>query len=211
VSLAQERRVCLITEWIILAAATLALLGSPGPAPMALAASGAAYGWLASLRFYAGVMSAFVFALTLTANGAMLILQSLPGLAIVLMLASVAYLLWLAWRIASAAPAPAARTEAGALRFVDGVLINIANPKLYAGLAALLAGFMPSAEPGALGAFLASAVIFICAASTNLMWMLAGSALARLFRDPRANRMIRVAFAALIVLSSGLAIYNVLA
>lgn len=201
----------MVSEWFILAAATLALLGSPGPAPMALAASGAAYGWRTSLRFYAGVMSAFVFALTLTANGALLILQTLPGLAILLMIASASYLLWLAWRIASAPPAPALQVKAGALRFIDGVFINIANPKLYAGQAALLAGFIPSAEPAGYATIMACAVILACAASTNFLWMLAGSALARLFHDPRANRMIRILFAALIVLSSALAIFNVLA
>lgn len=178
---------------------------------MALAASGAVFGWRASLRFYAGVMTAFLIALALTANGAMLILQTLPSLAIVLLLASMLYLLWLAWRIASAPPAPGgAQLRTGGLRFVDGVLINIANPKLYAGLAALLAGFIPSGAPAPIAAFLASAVIFACAASTNLLWTVGGSALARLFRDPRANRIIRIVFAALIILPSAFAIYNVL-
>jgi threonine/homoserine/homoserine lactone efflux protein len=47
--------------------------------------------------------------------------------------------------------------------------------------------------------------VFIITA-VNVAWLLAGAALTRLFRDPRTNRAINVAFAVLLVASVALAL-----
>ena len=43
-------------------------------------------------------------------------------------------------------------------------------------------------------------------AAVNVVWLLAGAALTRFFRDPRTNRAINVAFALLLVASVALAL-----
>jgi threonine/homoserine/homoserine lactone efflux protein len=84
-----------------------ALLASPGPATMALAASGAAYGFKRSLMFYSGIMVGLAISISLVASGIFLLVQKIPILATGLGLVSAAYIVLLAWSIARTPPSAA--------------------------------------------------------------------------------------------------------
>lgn len=73
--------------------ASIALLASPGPATVALAASGASFGLRRSLKFYFGIVVGLIPAIALVAGGVFVALRAVPVVSSVLFAVSVAYIL----------------------------------------------------------------------------------------------------------------------
>ncbi|HEV3505002.1 MAG TPA: LysE family transporter [Actinomycetes bacterium] len=78
-------------------------MGSPGPATVSLAAAGSAYGVRRSLGYLAGIVLGTAVVLVAVAAGITVTLLAVPVLRSVLVALSAAYILWLAYRIATAA------------------------------------------------------------------------------------------------------------
>src|SRR5690606_25569689 len=75
--------------------AGLALTGSPGPANVALAAAGAAFGARGGLGFMAGIVAGMVVVMAVIGFGVAGLVLALPGAVPVLSAAAAAYFLWL--------------------------------------------------------------------------------------------------------------------
>src|SRR5215475_14393433 len=86
------------------ALAGLALAGSPGPATLSLAATGAAFGARRGLGYMTGINLGMLGVMVITASGVVGLLLALPGATPVVIGLSSAYFLYLAWRIATAPP-----------------------------------------------------------------------------------------------------------
>ena len=186
--------------------AALALTGSPGPATLSIAAAGAAFGARRSLVFVAGVISGVTTVMAITASGVMAVVFALPRAAPVLTIVAAAYMVYLAWRIATAPPLAEAPGDGPGPRYFGGVLMGVANPKAYAAMTALFSGFVLLADRPIEDAFLKGAVVLVTITFVNATWLLVGTMLTRLFRSPRANRIINVCFAVLLVASVLLAV-----
>jgi threonine/homoserine/homoserine lactone efflux protein len=185
--------------------AGLALTGSPGPATLSLAATGAAFGARRGLGYMIGIVAGVAVVMALVASGLTGLMLALPGAAPVLAALAAGYLVWLAWRIATAPPLGDQAT-ARPPSIVAGFLLALANPKAYAAMVALFSGFVLIREQPELDAALKALLLVAIMSAVNLAWLVAGSALTRCFREPTINRAINVAFAALLVASVGLAL-----
>lgn len=181
--------------------AGLALAGSPGPAVLSLAATGAAFGARRSLRYLAGIVLGMVGVMAITASGVVSLLLAIPGATPVVAVLAAAYFAYLAWRIATAPPLSAAAGAGRQPSFLAGLLLSLVNPKGYAAMAALFSGFV--LVRGQLGLDVAAkmAVLLVIITASSVAWLLAGSALTRFFREPRSNRTINVVFAVLLLAS----------
>ncbi|AZF23247.1 MULTISPECIES: LysE family transporter [unclassified Pseudomonas] len=84
------------------AIAAIALLASPGPATLALAASGAAYGMKRSIQFFVGITVGLVIAMAVVSTGLYVFVHSFPLLGVGLAGVSILYILYLAYTIAAA-------------------------------------------------------------------------------------------------------------
>ena len=82
--------------------AGLALAGSPGPATLSLAATGAAFGSRRGLAYMTGIDLGMVLVMAITASGVTGVLLALPGAAPVVTVLAALYFVYLAWRIATA-------------------------------------------------------------------------------------------------------------
>ena len=177
--------------------AAIALLASPGPATLALAASGAAYGMQRSMRFFLGITLGLAIAMALVATGVYVVLHSLPVLATALTVISIVYMFWLAYRIGTAPPIqdePSVVTSGWAAGFVLGA----ANIKAYAAFAALLGSFTLGTAP----AWEQATKVFICllvCGVFDFLWLFAGSRMRRLFIHPTWSRRLNVSLAILMV------------
>lgn len=187
-------------------AVAIALLGSPGPATLSLAAVGAAYAFKDCRSYFLGIMAGVVLVIAGVAAGLLTAVLAVPYAAGVLTVVSFAYLGFIAYRIATAPPVGDAGAVAGAPGFLSGLVLNLTNPKAYAAFAALFSSFelMPQAP-------VYSAVVkaLICIALLSIMnptWLFAGAALRRHLRDPRVSRLINRGFAALLLASVAAAI-----
>lgn len=179
--------------------AALALCGSPGPATVSLAATGAAFG-ARGLAYMAGIDAGMVVVMSVTAAGVTGLVLAIPGATPVVAVLAALYFIHLAWRIATAPPledvAPGSEPS-----FAAGVVLSLVNPKGYAAMAALFSGFMLVRGRPELDSALKLAVLVVIVASVNIAWLFAGAALTRFFREPRTSRIINVTFAILLVAS----------
>lgn len=103
-------------------------VGTPGPANMALLATGARFGLLRSLPFVAGVVAGKQLIIWPIGFGLMELAQSAPLVFTALKYISAAYICWLAWRVANMRLAPGA-AEARAPGFAAGLVVHPLNPK----------------------------------------------------------------------------------
>lgn len=183
--------------------AAFALAGSPGPATLSLAATGAAFGARRGLAFLAGLMLGMLVVMGVAATGAIGLLMAVPGATPLVAGFAAAYFLYLAYRIATSPPLQDGAGEGRQPSFAGGLVLSLVNPKGYAAMAALFSGFVLLRGHPALDAIAKIGLLTAIIAAVDVAWLFAGAALARRFRHPRASRVINVAFAVLLVLSIG--------
>jgi threonine/homoserine/homoserine lactone efflux protein len=179
--------------------AAFALTGSPGPATLGLSAAAAAFGLRASLALMAGIIVGVLIVFAAAAAGLTGLILAQPLLGPVVKALSVAYMLWLAWSIASAPPLGEGR-QGAAPTFWGGMVLGVGNPKAYAAMAALSSGFVLSAD-ATTDATLKAVILLAVMVAVDVAWLLAGSALARAMRNPKTSRAINVAFAVALLAS----------
>lgn len=185
--------------------AGFALAGSPGPANTVLAAAGAAFGLRRSLWLATGIITGVLTVMALTATGLSGLILALPGVAPVAYILGVAYMAYLAWKIATAPPLSETENTARPPSFGGGFFVGAGNPKTFAAVAALHSGFVLSPGNVQLEVLLKLACLAPILAIVNIVWLLLGAALTRCFRDPKANRLINISFAVLLILSLAVA------
>lgn len=120
-----------MTQELILALMGYAVATSitPGPNNLMLMASGANFGLARTLPHMLGVSLGHGFMTFVLGLGLVQVFESFPTVRIVLTVLCSAYLLWLAWKIANAAP-PKEGGEAGTpLTFLQAAAFQWVNPK----------------------------------------------------------------------------------
>lgn len=179
--------------------ASIVIMGSPGPSTVSATAMGAAFGIRRSLSYVGGLVLGTIAVLLAVAMGVVALILSMPRAASALTIVSAAYILYLAFRIATAPPLASQGEDVAGPAFGGGFLLAIANPKAYLAIAAVFAGTtLLVGAPGAdacLKVALLSAMIVII----HLFWLTAGAALSRLLHDPLSSRLINVALAVILV------------
>jgi threonine/homoserine/homoserine lactone efflux protein len=179
--------------------AAFALTGSPGPATLGLGAAGSAFGLRRSLALMSGIIVGVLIVFAAAAAGLTGLILAQPLLGPIVKGLSLAYILWLAWRIASAPPLVGG-ASANAPSFWGGMFLGVGNPKAYAAMAALSSGFVLAADARA-DAVAKVAILIAVMIAVDLAWLLAGSALARVMGNPGWSRAINIAFAVALLAS----------
>ena len=181
-----------------------AIMGSPGPATISLVAAGSAYGVRRCVPYLAGIVAGTIVVLLAVATGITAALLAVPALGTVLIAISAAYILWLAYHIATAPPLSARDGATDAPSLAGGALLGVANPKAWVAIAAAFASSTladaATTDAGAKIAVLTGMIVVI-----NATWLVAGGSLAPLLRDPRRARVVNVALAVALIAATGLA------
>ncbi len=186
---------------------SLAIMGSPGPATISLTAAGSAYGVRRSLGYLVGIVLGTTIVLVAVGTGITATLLAVPALRSALIAISVAYILWLAYHVATAPPLAAQSAASNAPTFAGGALLGVANPKAWVAIAAVFAGnHLARSATGDAAAKIAILTVMIVL--INATWLAAGASFAPLLRDPRRARIINVTLAAALVASTALAVLH---
>jgi threonine/homoserine/homoserine lactone efflux protein len=193
-------------QLLALVLASAVVMGSPGPSTISITAVAAAFGLRDSLRYALGLILGTMAVLLAVATGILAVLTSVPKLAPLLAIASAAYILYLAFKIATAPPLSARAGGAAVPTFLGGLLLAVANPKAYVAIAAVFAGTSSSASASDLGIPGKLAVLALMIVAIHILWLLAGAAFARFLRRPLTSRIINLIFAATLVLTTALAV-----
>jgi threonine/homoserine/homoserine lactone efflux protein len=188
-----------MTFEILSALALFALVTSmtPGPNNLMLMASGGNYGFRRTMPHMAGITLGFMVMLLLVGLGLAQVFDRYPVIHSVLKALSIAYLLYLAWKIATAAPLK--RREAGGrpLTFLQAAAFQWVNPKAWAFGLSIIAIFAPHASAPQL-LVLALVNALVCLPSITL-WTVLGQQLARVLTSARRRRLFNWTMALLLV------------
>jgi len=186
----------------------LALMGSPGPATLGVAGVGVAFGVRRGLPYFFGIVLGTSTVLVLIATGVTALLLAEPALVAALTAAAAAYILYLAWRIATAPVGARASRETPAPAFAAGLALAIANPKAFAAIGALFSGHTLVEGSALLDAAAKVAALAPVIVAANTAWLVFGSSLATVLTEPRTGRIANIVFAALLVASAAVAAYG---
>ena len=183
----------------------LAGLFSPGPNVILLTASGARFGFRRTLPHILGVAVGVGIVAGVTALGLGALLVAQPALTVVLKTIAAGWILWMAWKLLASARAGARKAEERdrPFTFVQAVLFQWVNPKLWAIAVAAAAGFAaglpPLSEAMRLGSAFSGINLGVC-----LFWTFAGSLLTYLLTTPRAWAVFNGTMALALALSAAM-------
>ncbi len=176
-------------------------VGTPGPANMALLATGARFGFRAALPFVAGVALGKQLIIWPIGFGLMELAETVPALFAALKWISAAYICWLAWKVANLRLSPNSGESEKAPGFAAGLLVHPLNPKAWA---MIVAGFTNFVTPGtsALQATATIAICLLCAQAVfHPIWTYAGDRIAKTVAGKPAEKYLMRTLAALTVAS----------
>lgn len=185
----------------ILALAAFALVSSitPGPNNLMLMASGANFGFRRTLPHMAGVCLGFMFMLFVVGAGLVSLFDWYPRSYDVLRVVSVCYLLYLAWKIATAAPATDDIETGKPFTFIQAALFQWVNPKAW--VMAISANSIYAPEK----ALVQIAIITVVFGLVNLpsisCWTVMGQQMRRLLNKPWRLRLFNGTMAVLLIVS----------
>jgi threonine/homoserine/homoserine lactone efflux protein len=176
-----------------------ALMASPGPATLSVAAMAAAYGFRRSLSYVMGINLGTILVLLAMALGASTLLYALPGLALPISIAASLYILYLAYRIATTPPLTD-KTNEPSPGLIPGLLLAMANPKAYLAIGAVYSKAVLIPSDAVADAILKCVILSAAILVIHALWALAGSALTGVLHNRKASRVVNLILAAALVL-----------
>ncbi len=185
----------------LIAFATFCFVSSitPGPNNLMLMASGANFGIQRTIPHWLGIGIGFTAMIVLVGVGLMQVFDAFPVAYMILKILSVAYLLYLAWKIANAAPPGDADATGTPMTFLQACAFQWVNPKAWAMALTAVSVYTPTQD---VAAILLTALIFgvinLPACST---WMFIGQQMRRFLTNPARLRAFNIAMATLLVAS----------
>ncbi|MCV6583954.1 MAG: LysE family translocator [Marinibacterium sp.] len=190
-----------MTYDLVLALSLFALVTSitPGPNNLMLMASGANFGFRRTIPHMLGIGIGFTVMVLMVGAGLVRVFDAWPPSYTLLRVASIGYLLVLAWKIANAAAPRAQGAKARPLGFVQAAAFQWVNPKAWAMALSAVSAYAPDHS------LTAVALVALIFGAINLpsvsTWTVLGQQLARLLTDPRRLTLFNRGMAALLVLS----------
>ncbi len=189
------------------ALAVFFLIITPGPGVLSTAGVGSAFGYRPGLAYVGGLFVGNNLVALLVISGLAASALAVPWLRVVLAWGSVAYLVYLAARIAFAGSKVAFMEADRAPGFWNGLALQPINPKAYAVNMTFFSGF--AFMPDSLWTETAIKILIFNAiwVPLHLAWLWAGVTLRRLELPARTQRAINIAMALSMLMVVALAIY----
>lgn len=181
---------------ISMAAFALAASITPGPVNIVALSSGMQFGLRASLRHVLGATVGFVVVLLFTGFGLHEVLKQWPMLTDLIRWAGMAFLLYLAFKLAS--DSGKINMSGTALRpsFLNGAFIQWLNPKAWLAAVAGMGAFAASGEAWLIWSF--ALIYFVVCYVSVACWAYAGAFLSRYLHNAPRIRVFNRCMAALL-------------
>ena len=166
-----------------------------------LLASGVNFGFRRSLRHLAGVQIGFWFLLLITALGLHSTLTHFPKFYLVLRIAGGSYLIWMAWKLATASPSNAEATlQAQPMGFWAAAAFQWINPKAWVMTITCMSTYLP-ADASATDMAALMGIFVVVGLPCSLTWLTFGQAMRQWLQDPVRLRIFNVTMAVALVAS----------
>lgn len=186
--------------------ATFLLIGTPGPGVLSIAGIGSGFGFLAGQRFLWGLwLGNFLVGLAVI-FGLKAVIFSVPYLPGILLGLSLAYLSYLAFKIAFAGTEIAFIKAERIPGFFDALALQAVNPKAYAVNATFFTTFNFWPEQFTAMILLKILIVNAIWIPIHFGWLYAGATLRKLNLPPNIQRGINIFMAVSMVVVVGLAV-----
>lgn len=170
---------------------------TPGPNNVLLWASGASYGFRATVRHVVGTALGIGAMAIVVAAGVGTLFTAIPEVGFVMKVGASAYLLYLAYQIAGARALERAEL-AHPLGLVQAAAFQAVNPKAWIFALGAVTAFRPAGYPVLAGSLLVALTMTIVVVPTAALWAGAGGALSRWITGDRTRRAVSLALAVLL-------------
>ncbi|WP_036220306.1 LysE family translocator [Marinobacter sp. ES-1] len=172
---------------------------TPGPNNLMLLASGANFGFLRTIPHMVGILVGLTVLTLLAGVGLMSLFESFPVLRTILEVLCVGYLLWLAWKVATAAPLKETVASASGqpMTFLQAAAFQWVNPKAWAmGLSAITIYAPDRSLPSVM--LVASAFAIVCFPAISV-WAWLGTVVRQWLSSQRRRQVFNITMATLLV------------
>ncbi len=179
---------------------------TPGPNNLMLMSSGATFGWQKTLPHLFGVALGFTFMVMMVGVGVMQLFSLWPFSYVILKYLSIAYLLFLAFKIANSSTTSDTKQKNKPMTFLQAVMFQWVNPKAWTMALTAISVYAPDK------ALLSVAYVAIVFGLVNLpsisMWALMGQKLQPVLKKPKTLLMFNRIMALLLVSSLYPVVFN---
>lgn len=172
---------------------------TPGPNNLMLMASGANFGFRRSIPHMLGISIGFMLMVFAVGAGLVQIFDQFPVIYDILKVVSVVYMIWLAWKIANAAPVTKSAEAGAPMTFLQAAAFQWVNPKAWA--MALTAITVYVGEAGLTWLAVGALIFAVVNLPSVSMWTVAGQQLQRFLTNPSRLRVYNWTMAALLIAS----------
>ncbi len=187
---------------ILIAASLFSFVSSitPGPNNMMMLASGVNFGFRRSVPHWLGICGGFTFMLCAVGLGLHTLLADHPALYDLMRYAGSAYLIWMAWRLATATATPASqdddapKSEARPLGVWAAAAFQWVNPKAWVMAVTAMSAYLP-ARAQAIDVVVLALLFGVINLPCVACWAGGGAALRRLLQDPLRLRIFNISMA----------------
>ncbi len=173
---------------------------TPGPNNLMLAASGANFGFRASLPHILGVSAGFISLVIAAGFGLASLFAALPNLYYVMKIISFIFLIYLAWRIGSAGRARTQRPSEP-LKFWQAAMFQLVNPKGVSVIISSVTAYTSSATTVASEVFALFLVFSFVTVGSTITWTLFGLVIGQVLNTSKRLRLFNITTASLLLIS----------
>lgn len=191
------------------ALAVFLLIVTPGPGVLSLAGVGAAFGWRTGTRYLLGLWLGTNLVSLAVISGVAAVILADPIIRTLLLIASAAYLGFLALRIALAG-AKVAFIHMETPGFVTGITLQLINPKAYAVNTTLFSSFAFYPESFAIETAIKLVVTNIIWLILHFFWLWMGVRVNRLNLAPATQRRINLVMASCLMGVVALSVWSLI-
>jgi len=174
------------------ALAVFFMIVTPGPAVLALAGVGAAFSFKDGLTFLVGLTIGYLLVWVLVITGLASIIFSVPYMRIVFLIISSGYLVYLSLKIILKGSEIAFINPDNLPNLLDGIILQLVNPKAYAFHSILLTGFVVFPDNFALETTWKFVVMNLIWIPLHLGWLSLGSITERINLSANTQRRINI-------------------
>lgn len=171
---------------------------TPGPNNISSSSMGILYGYRKTVKYLLGIMLGFFVIMTISGIVSQTLLSVFPSLETGMRIVGALYILWLAFKTVRSSYQLNA-DDAPALGFVDGMLLQALNPKVWVYGVTLYTTFLAAISNHIVLLLISALLLASVSFMSTTTWTLSAAAIKRFLRKPKFQSAVNIVLALLLV------------